>query len=96
MKGWLDLERLIPIGLLAFVLGLAPALVLAPTGLPRVRHLEREKSRVDRQIAVLQREIAQLRAEVQRIRSDPRAVERVARDELGLVRETEVVFLFGS
>ncbi|MCK6592584.1 MAG: septum formation initiator family protein [Polyangiaceae bacterium] len=29
-----------------------------------------------------------------RLRDDPSAVERIARDDLGLVRQTEVVFQF--
>jgi len=40
-------------------------------------------------------QIEQLRAEVARAKSDPAVVERIARDELGLVRQTEVVFQFG-
>jgi cell division protein FtsB len=42
----------------------------------------------------LAQEIRELRAEVRQIKQDPAAVERVARDELGLVRQTEVVFQF--
>ena len=39
-------------------------------------------------------QITELRAQVKRIKDDPAAVERVARDELGLVRQTEVIFQF--
>ncbi len=39
-------------------------------------------------------EIHELRAEVERMRAQPEAVEQVARDRLGLVRQTEVVFQF--
>jgi cell division protein FtsB len=92
---WLNLEHLLPLGLLAVVITVTPVMVLCPSGLPRVRHLEAERNRVESQISTLTREIAQLGAEVKRIKSDPTAVEQVARDELGLVRQTEVVFLFG-
>jgi cell division protein FtsB len=42
----------------------------------------------------LSREIERLRAEVRRMKEDPAAVERVARDDMGLVRQTEIVFQF--
>jgi cell division protein FtsB len=87
-------ERLLPI----FVLGVAvvsvPLLVLAPVGLPRVAMLEREKTAVDEEVSVLSQEIRQLAAEVRRLRDDPSAIERVARDQLGLLRATEVVYHF--
>lgn len=94
-SNWVNLEHLLPLGVLAIVLTATPIMVFCPAGLPRVRHLEAERNRIETQISTLTREIAQLRAEVKKIRSDPTAVEQVARDELGLVRPTEVVFLFG-
>jgi cell division protein FtsB len=39
--------------------------------------------------------VAQLRIEVRRLRDDPAAVERIARDELGMVKKNDVVFQFG-
>ena len=39
-------------------------------------------------------EIEELRGRVERLRDDPTAVERIARDDLGLVRQSEVVFQF--
>ena len=56
------------------------------------RRRRRRRSRESR----LSQEIAEIRAEVERIKADPAAVEQVARDELGMVRQTEVVFQFGS
>ena len=44
--------------------------------------------------ADLHREIEALRGRVSRLRDDPGAVERIARDNLGLVRQSEVVFQF--
>ena len=38
--------------------------------------------------------MTRLRIEVRRLRDDPAAVERIARDELGMVRKSEVVFQF--
>jgi cell division protein FtsB len=87
-------ERLLPIGILALAVIAVPVMVLSPTGLGRLRNLQQERVRADSEVSRLTEEIRQLRAEVTRIKSDPAAVERVARDELGLVRQTEVVFQF--
>lgn len=88
------LERLLPITVLvASAIG-APVLMLAPEGLPRLRSLSRELAEVDGENADLRREIERLHGTVQRLRQDPVAIERIARDELGLVRSTELVFQF--
>jgi cell division protein FtsB len=88
------LERLLPITILAVAVLGAPALMLAPEGLPRLRSLSKELADVEAQNADLRRQIQELRSSVQHLREDPRAVERIARDELGLVRGTEMVFHF--
>ncbi len=69
-------------------------MIFSADGLGRLRHLEAEKVRASAEVSRLSEEIRKLRAEVRRIRDDPAMVERVARDELGLVRQTEVVFQF--
>ena len=88
------------VGLVVTVLAVAaisvPVLMLSPTGLPRLRNLEEERHRADEEVSRLSSQIAALRAEVARIKTDPAAVERAARDELGLVRTTEVVFQFSD
>lgn len=71
-----------------------PVMVFSSGGLPRLRHLEQEKKRASEEVSRLSQEIRRLRAETQRAQGDPAMVERVARDELGLVRQTEVVFQF--
>ena len=71
-----------------------PMLMLSATGLPRLQGLREEKVRADEEVSRLSQQIWELRAEVARIKDDPAAVERAARDELGLVRRTEVVFQF--
>ncbi len=56
----------------------------------RARHeLDRHRAELWRQVD----EIRRLRREVRALRDDPSAVERVAREDLGLVRPGEVVFL---
>jgi cell division protein FtsB len=90
----LMLERLLPIAILLMAAVGAPALMLAPEGLPRLRSLSKELAEVEGENADLRREIQQLRGAVQHLRQDARAIERIARDELGLVRPTELVFQF--
>jgi cell division protein FtsB len=88
------LERVLPLAVLAVAVIGSPVLILSPQGLPRLRGLEKELADVEEENAELRREIEATRARVVRLRDDPAALERIARDELGLVRQTEVVFQF--
>ena len=90
------LERALPIGLLALALIGVPVLILQPEGLPRMRALETELAGVEAENAELRRDVGKLRVEVKALRDDPAAVERIARDQLGLVRKSEIVFQFGK
>jgi cell division protein FtsB len=90
------LRRTLPIAILLLALIAVPVLVLAPDGLPRLRALQKEVADVDADTQELRREVARLRIEVRGLRDDPAAVERIARDELGMVRKSEVVFQFGK
>jgi cell division protein FtsB len=92
----LAVERLLPVLALVSATASVPLMVFSPEGLERLNRLREERRRIDSDIARLTREIRRLREEVQRIKSDPAAVERAARDELGLVRKTEVVFQFAE
>lgn len=61
-----------------------------------VMHLFRERSRLEslsRSVDDLRDENIQLRAEIKALREDPRAVERVAREDLGLSKAGETVFI---
>jgi cell division protein FtsB len=88
------IERVLPVGILVVAVIGAPVMIFAPEGLPRLQGLERELAQVNEESAELGREIDALRGRVDRLRDDPTAVERIARDNLGLVRQTEVVFQF--
>lgn len=93
-SGALFLQRVMPLAVLAVAAISVPMLMLSATGLPRLQGLREEKVRADDEVSRLSQQIWELRAEVARIKDDPAAVERAARDELGLVRRTEVVFQF--
>jgi cell division protein FtsB len=87
-------ERVLPVAALVVAVVGAPVLIFSPQGLPRLRGLQKELADVDEENAEVRREIEALRGRVARLRDDPGAVERIARDNLGLVRQTEVVFQF--
>jgi cell division protein FtsB len=88
-------QRTLPIAMLSLALVAVPVLVLEPEGLPRLRGLQHELDEVNTENDELRRDIARLRVESRRLRDDPEAIERIARDELGMVRKSEVVFQFG-
>ena len=73
-----------------------PLTLLGPTGLPRLTALRGELAQVDEQNRQSLREIEHLRQEIKALRDDPEAVERIARDQLGMVRKSEVIFQFGA
>jgi cell division protein FtsB len=87
-------EKILPVAILVVAMVGAPVLIFSPQGLPRLRGLERELTDVEEENADLRREIDALHGKVSRLRDDPGAIERIARDNLGLVRQTEVVFQF--
>lgn len=94
MPARLLLERLLPITILVVAVVAVPTLIFSPSGLRRLDALRNEQHEVDEQVSHLSKEIRRLRAEVAQVRDHLPAIERVARDELGLLRKTEVVFQF--
>jgi cell division protein FtsB len=87
-------ERLLPIAVLGAAITAVPVMIVSPSGLPRLHRLRDERVRASAEIARLSQRIRELRAEVGRDKRDLSAVERLARDQLGLVRRTEVVLQF--
>ena len=71
-----------------------PTLVLDEQGLPRYRHLREERQELRESNEDLVREIATFKREIEALRADLPYVERIARDELGMVRAEEFVFQF--
>ena len=61
-----------------------------------VMHVFRERSRLQdlsHSVNSLREENNQLRAEIKALREDPRAIEKLAREDLGLSRQGEIVFI---
>lgn len=94
MSPRLLVERVLPLLVLGTACVSVPILIASDSGLPRLDKLRQERAQVDDKVSRLSEDIRRLRAEVDRIKSDPSHLERVARDELGLVRQTELVFQF--
>jgi cell division protein FtsB len=88
------LERVLP-GVILVVAAIgAPVMIFSSEGLPRLRALDRELQAVRKENDEERRQIGFLRKSVQKLKDDPAAVERIARDELGLVRKNDVIFQF--
>jgi len=88
------LLRGLPLAMLTIAVIAVPVLVLEPQGMPRMRALEKELAGVQAENAELRRDVTRLRTDVKDLRENPTAVERIAREQLGLVRKSEVVFQF--
>jgi cell division protein FtsB len=82
--------------MLASIIALVALIVGALFGDRGLLHLMDQRHRAEvlaGEVADLQAENARLGAEIAALRSDPRAIERLAREELGMVRADETVFL---
>ena len=85
---------LLPFSLMVMAIMTVPTLVLDEQGLPRYRNLRGEVEELRDANEVLAREIAGLKSDIEALRADPSYIERIARDELGMVRQEELVFQF--
>lgn len=89
--GWL-----LPLGLLLFAIVFVPLRILEAEGLPRYRALRTELQHTRTANDRMRREVLDLQQRVKRLSSDPEAIERIARDELGMLRSDEIVFQFNE
>lgn len=71
---------------------LAAASAMAEGGFRRYWRLSGDVQSLNERNRKLADDNARLRREVDALRDDPRAIERAAREELGLVRPGEIVF----
>jgi cell division protein FtsB len=77
--------------LIALVIALPRGLELG-AGAPDLGRVERERSDLVEANLLLREEVRLLTAEVQALQRDPREIERIAREDLNLVRPGERVF----
>jgi len=90
------LSWLLPLGLLLFAIVFVPLRILEAEGLPRYRALRAELQQTRDNNVRLRREVVELQQRVVRLRDDPEAIERIARDEIGMLRRDELVFQFSE
>lgn len=83
-------------GLSALLLVIFLFTAFGERGLLHLWHLQEEKRDLDEKNFVLQRENEKLRENIDRLRKDDLYLERLAREELGLVREGEIIYQFPS
>jgi cell division protein FtsB len=77
----------------ALVLG---GLVIGGNGFMRVRAMQREISTLEHELVRLRARSDDLIRTVDRLRNDPQYIEKVAREDLGLVRQGDTVLKFPS
>lgn len=66
------------------------------SSLVRVLHMRGEMDAMEKDVAALRLQTEKLADTVERLRTDPLFVEKLAREDLGLVREGETVLKFPS
>ena len=76
---------------LATSLAYVPYRLLDPVGTAHLSELRTELDETMSEQRRLQRENEQLRREIQGLRGDPAVIEDIARDDLGMVRDDEIV-----
>jgi len=83
--------RALPVAALSVAVCLA---LFGEQGVVANRELSARIDGMRQEVAEVERANATLRTEIRTLREDPRAVERLARSELNLVRDGELVFEF--
>ena len=63
-------------------------------GLMQIYHLKKEREKIESGIAHLRAENQKLPAQIERMKHSKDEVEKVAREELGLVKKGEIVYQF--
>jgi cell division protein FtsB len=82
---------------LSWLLGLALALLLLQDifgthGLIAMRRSQKNAAQIQQEISQIDEENQQLQDRVKALKSDPAAIERIAREEMGLARPGEYIF----
>lgn len=65
-------------------------------GLASRGRLQRDVAHVRHELAAIRNENAGLREQIRRLESDPGAIEAVAREDLGLIRSGEMLFVISG
>jgi len=82
-----------PLLLVALILGVA---LFGDRGILHMLKLNSQKEALSAEIAGFEAQNEQLRQEIVALRGDRRYIERLARTELGMVRDDELIFQFSD
>ena len=93
-----ELERLSPqkLGTIAMVVLAVGLAVFGVKESVRAWQMRRDMRAVEREVETLRAKQAELTRAVERLRNDPLYIEKLAREEMGMVREGETVLKFPS
>ena len=80
-----------PLALVALILGFA---LFGDRGIVHMLKLSGQKTVLSQKLVDFETQNEELRVEIAALRSDRRYIERIARTELGMVRDDELVFQF--
>ena len=82
-----------PLALVVLLLGFA---LFGDRGVLHMLNLTSQKTALSQTLAEFEAQNEELRLEIAALRSDRRYIERIARTELGMVRDDELVFQFAD
>ena len=89
-------QHVINYGLMAALALMLFFLVFGEWGLLHYQRLSEERRSLEQRSQALQRENELLREKIYRITKDDRYLEKIAREDLGLAKKGEIIFLFPS
>ena len=93
--GFQHVRRLgLPLFCLSLFVGTVVLLTVNPRGAFQWRELYREYHELQSKNQALEQDNRLLYQEITRLRNDPKVIEHLAREELGLVREDELIIYF--
>lgn len=82
-----------PLAVVALILGFA---LFGDRGILHMLNLSGQKATLSQELTEFEAQNEELRIEIAALRSDRRYIERIARTELGMVRDDELVFQFAE
>ncbi len=78
---------------LAIALGSIPYKIYGPEGVTHILRLENDLDRLAQENQTLEKRNEDLLRKIKTLKHDRKEIEKVARDELGLVRSEDIVFI---
>lgn len=92
-RRWDGSRRLLHTALVFVTIVLLADALIGDKGLVETMRARRQSRELAATLETLRRENARLREEVRRLNEDPRAIESLAREDLGLIRPGELLFI---